>query len=125
MKITTALYNKMYRVEIQAAAAICEVYLVFSVVCCQVSVSAYNVQSYLAMLHGASGGLRQLLTPGFRTCHLRRSALVCGDDSAYAPIPAAVLVFMISAHPNLSADSKKLNYFLIAGKPTVSGIFSL
>ena len=82
MKITTALFNKMYRIEIRAVAAICEVYLVFSVVCCQVSVSAYNVQ--------ASGGLHLLLTPDFRICHLRRSALVCGDDSAYAPIPAAV-----------------------------------
>lgn len=36
MKITTALFNKMYRIEIRAVAAICEVYLVFSVVCCQV-----------------------------------------------------------------------------------------
>ena len=90
MKITTALFNKMYRIEIRAVAAICEVYLVFSVVCCQVSVSAYNVQSYLAVLHEASGGLHLLLTPDFRICHLRRSALVCGDDSAYAPIPTAV-----------------------------------
>ena len=78
MKITTALFNKMYRIEIRAVAAICEVYLVFSVV------------SYLAVLHEASGGLHLLLTPDFRICHLRRSALVCGDDSAYAPIPAAV-----------------------------------
>ena len=76
MKITTALFNKMYRIEIRAVAAICEVYLVFSVVCCQVSVSAYNVQSYLAVLHEASGGLHLLLTPDFRICHLRRSALV-------------------------------------------------
>lgn len=89
MKITTALFNKMYRIEIRAVAAICEVYLVFSVVCCQVSVSAYNVQSYLAVLHGANGGLHQSLTPDFRTCHLRRSALECGDGSAYAPIPMA------------------------------------
>ena len=89
MKITTALY-KMYRVEIPAVVAICEVCLTFSAVCCLVSVSAYNVQSYLAVLHEASGGLHLLLTPDFRICHLRRSALVCGDDSAYAPIPAAV-----------------------------------
>ena len=79
----------MYRVGIPAVVAICEVCLTFSAVCCLVSVSAYNVQSYLAVLHGASDGLHQSLTPDFRTCHLRRSALECGDGSAYAPIPMA------------------------------------
>lgn len=99
MKITTVLC-KMYRVEVQVVAAIYEVYLAFSVVCCPVSVSAYNTQPYLAVLHGASGGLRQLLTPNFRICRLRRNASVYGDGS---DMPQFQRLFGYIAAPHLPA----------------------